>query len=239
MRSGMPRPNRACDHFDCTAHRLIERCHQKHKLAQPIRLLLEYTGTAYENKLYSCGKAPNYDKSCWLDEKEKLGLDFPNLPYLMDGENKLTQSNAIMRYIARKHNLCGDTEKEKMRVDILESQVVDFRHRFTMTCYNPDFEKLKSGYLENLPVELERFSKFLGGRKWFAGGKITFVDFMMYEILDQHRMFEPKCLDNYKNLKDFLDHFESQEKIASFLKSDRFMKTPVNSKMAKWGNKKE
>lgn len=24
----------------------------------------------------------------------------------MDGKNKITQSNAIMRYIARKHNMC-------------------------------------------------------------------------------------------------------------------------------------
>lgn len=28
------------------------------------------------------------------------------LPYLIDGAHKITQSNAILRYIARKHNLC-------------------------------------------------------------------------------------------------------------------------------------
>lgn len=28
------------------------------------------------------------------------------LPYLIDGARKITQSNAILRYIARKHNLC-------------------------------------------------------------------------------------------------------------------------------------
>lgn len=26
------------------------------QLAQPVRLLLEYTGTEYENKLYTCGE---------------------------------------------------------------------------------------------------------------------------------------------------------------------------------------
>lgn len=30
----------------------------------------------------------------------------PQLPYLIDGDVKLTQSNAILRYIARKHNMC-------------------------------------------------------------------------------------------------------------------------------------
>jgi glutathione S-transferase len=31
-----------------------------------------------------------------------LGLDFPNLPYLFDGDIKLTQSNAILRHVARR-----------------------------------------------------------------------------------------------------------------------------------------
>ncbi|KAI3357374.1 hypothetical protein L3Q82_015806, partial [Scortum barcoo] len=207
-------------------------------LAQPIRLLLEYTDTKYEDKFYVCGEAPNYDKSCWFDEKPKLKMDFPNLPYLEDGDRKIVQSNAIMRYIARKHNLCGETEDEKVRVDILENQAMDFRNGFVRLCYT-DFDNMKTGYLEALPGILQQFSDFLGDKKWFGGDKITFVDFIMYELLDQHRMFHPTCLDDFKNLKDLLDRFEAQEKIAAYMKSDRFMKTPVNNKMAKWGNKKE
>ncbi|XP_076859928.1 glutathione S-transferase Mu 3-like [Brachyhypopomus gauderio] len=207
-------------------------------LAQPIRLLLEYTGTEYEDKFYSCGEAPNYDKNCWFEEKAKLKMDFPNLPYLEDGDKKIVQSNAIMRYIARKHNLCGETEDEMIRVDILENQAMDFRNGFVLICYR-DLENKKQGYLEALPGVLKQFSDFLGDRKWFAGDKITFPDFIMYELLDQHRMFEPKCLDDFKNIRDFLDRFEALEKIAEYMKSSRFMKTPVNNKMAKWGNKKE
>ncbi|EMP41707.1 Glutathione S-transferase Mu 1 [Chelonia mydas] len=195
------------------------------KLAHSIRLLLEYTGTAYEDKMYSCGEAPDYDKSQWINEKEKLGLDFPNLPYLLDGKNKLTQSNAILRYIARKHKLCGETEEEMLRVDMLENQAMDFRMSLVMICYNPDFEKLKPGYLEQLPGKLKLFSQFLGKRKWFAGEK--------------NRMLEPKCLDQFQNLKDFLDRFEALEKIAVYMSSSRFMKTPINNRMAKWSNQKK
>ncbi|XP_070766398.1 glutathione S-transferase mu, tandem duplicate 1 isoform X2 [Enoplosus armatus] len=170
-------------------------------LAQPARLLLEYTGTKYEDKFYVCGEAPNYDKSCWFDEKQKLGMNFPNLPYLEDGDRKIVQSNAILRYIARKHNLCGETEDEKIRVDIMENQSMDFRNGFVMLCYT-DFDKKKPGYLKALPDILKQFSDFLGDRKWFAGDKAL-------------------------------------EKIAAYMKSNRFMKTPVNNKMAKWGNTKE
>lgn len=35
-----------------------------------------------------------------------MSLCPPQLPYFIDGSTKLTQSNAILRYIARKHNMC-------------------------------------------------------------------------------------------------------------------------------------
>ncbi|XP_069489086.1 glutathione S-transferase Mu 1-like isoform X1 [Ambystoma mexicanum] len=207
-------------------------------LGHSIRLLLEYTGTKYEEKMYTCGPAPDYDRSDWLKEKETLGLDFPNLPYFIDGSVKLTQSSAIIRYIARKHNLCGESEEEMVRVDLLQSQVMDFRMQLATIAYSPDFEALKGPYLKQLPDKLKLFSEFLGQRKWFAGEKITFADFLVYDVLDQHRMLEPKCLDSFPNLKTFLDQFEALEKINIYMKSGRFMKTPINGKMAKWCNEK-
>ncbi|KAM4872621.1 glutathione S-transferase Mu 1 isoform 3-T3 [Thomomys bottae] len=206
-------------------------------LAHAIRLLLEYTDSSYEEKLYTMGDAPDYDRSQWLSEKFKLGLDFPNLPYLIDGAHRITQSNAILRYIARKHNLCGETEEEKIRVDILENQVWDIRVQFGMLCYNPDFEKLRPEFLEGLPDKMKLLSQFLGKRPWFAGNKITYVDFLAYDVLDMHRVFEPKCLDAFPNLKDFLSRFEGLRKISAYMKTSRFLPTPVFTKVAKWGDK--
>ncbi|XP_075052049.1 glutathione S-transferase Mu 1-like [Mixophyes fleayi] len=207
-------------------------------LAHTIRLLLEYTGTPYKEKRYVTGDAPDYDKSQWLDEKEKLGLDFPNLPYLLDGNIKLTQSNTILRYIARKHGLYGDSESEKNNVSLIENQAMDFRMALATITYDPNFETLKGPYLEKLPIALARFSRFLGERHWFARDKLTFADFLMYDVLDQHRMLEPKCLQNFKNLQDFLTRFEALPAIAAYMKSPRFMKTPVTDRMAYWANKK-
>ncbi|XP_069489089.1 glutathione S-transferase Mu 2-like [Ambystoma mexicanum] len=205
-------------------------------LAHSIRLLLEYTGTKYEDKMYTCG--PDDDRTEWLKEKETLGLDFPNLPYFIDGPVKLTQSNAILRYIARKHNLCGESEEEMVRVDLLEGQAMDFRTQLATLAYSPDFEALKDPYLKQLPDKLKLFSEFLGQRKWFAGEKITFADFLVYDALDQHRMLEPKCLDSFPKLKTFLEQFEALEKINTYMKSSHFMKTPINSRTAKWSNVK-
>ncbi|XP_058515991.1 glutathione S-transferase Mu 2-like isoform X3 [Ochotona princeps] len=203
-------------------------------LAHSIRLLLEYTDTSYEEKKYTLGDAPDYDRSHWLNEKFKLGLDFPNLPYLIDGTHKLTQSNAIVRYLGRKHNLCGETEEEKIRVDILENQAMDNRMQLIAICYSPDFEKLKPDYLKGLPDKLTLYSQFLGKRPWFAGDKITFADFHAYDVLDENRIFAPGCLDAFPNLKDFLARFESLPKIAAYMKSSRFLPRLVYPKLASW-----
>ncbi|CAH1245287.1 GSTM3 [Branchiostoma lanceolatum] len=204
-------------------------------LAQPIRFLLEYTGTEYEEKRYETGPAPDYDLSEWLNVKQSFGLDFPNLPYYIDGDIKITQSNAILRYIARKNNLCGETEEERVRVDIMENQSMDFRNGTVRLSYNPKFAELKPGYLKDVHNSIKQFSQFLGSNQWFAGDKVTFVDFPMYELLDQHRILEPTLLDDFQNLKDFLARFEALPKIAAYMKSDRFMSHPINNKMAKFG----
>uniref|UniRef100_A0A2R9AJB1 Glutathione S-transferase n=1 Tax=Pan paniscus TaxID=9597 RepID=A0A2R9AJB1_PANPA len=127
----------------------------------------------YEEKKYMMGYAPDYDRSQWLNEKFKLGLDFPNLPYLIDGAHKITQSKAILGCIAYKHNLCGETEGEKIWEDILENQLVDNHVQLARLCYNPDFKKLKPEYLEALPAMLKLYSQFLGKQPWFLGDKIT------------------------------------------------------------------
>ena len=38
--------------------------------------------------------------------------------------------------------------------------------------------------------------------------QLTYVDFLVYDVLDIHRIFEPKCLDAFPNLKDFISRFE-------------------------------
>ncbi|MEE6492166.1 hypothetical protein FKM82_016497 [Ascaphus truei] len=159
---------------------------------------------------------------------------FLQLPYLLDGDVKLSQSNAILRYIARKHGLCGELEGEKLRVDLVENQAMDFRTGLGTIAYNPLFETLKGPYLEKLPVALTRFSRFLGDRAWFAGEKITFADFLMYDALDVHRMLEPKCLQNLKNLQDFLTRFEALPAVAAYLKSPFFLKAPLFNRVAAW-----
>ncbi|XP_055474066.1 glutathione S-transferase Mu 6-like [Psammomys obesus] len=114
---------------------------------------------------------------------------------------------------------------------------MDTRMQMSSVCYSPDFEKLKPEFLKGLPEQLMLYSEFLGKWPWFAGDKITFADFRVYDVLDQHRMFEPTCLDAFANLKGFVARFEGLPKISAYMKTSRFLPSPVYLKQAMWGNK--
>ncbi|KAL9959242.1 hypothetical protein ACROYT_G032548 [Oculina patagonica] len=207
-------------------------------LAEPIRYLLAYTGTKCEYCDYVTGDAPGYDKSCWLSIKETLGLPFPNLPYYIDGDVKLTQTLAIIRHIARKHNLCGTTEEEMMRADVISGEAMDFIGGFIkFTYFSPDFEGGRAEYLNSCKGFLQRHSDFLNTSPYFTGDHISFADFMMYDFLDQLRTFEPLTLDPFQNIKDFMARIEAIPAIKEFLDSEYFRKRPISNKMAHWGTK--
>ncbi|XP_064607319.1 glutathione S-transferase Mu 3-like isoform X2 [Liolophura sinensis] len=174
-----------------------------------------------EDWITNCSQSPFSLHSIWL-------------PYYIDGDMKITQSNAIMRYIGRKHNMLGSSEREKVRVDMMENQAMDFRNNVVRLCYNPEYEKLKVNYFKNLPLLLKQFEEFLGDDPWFGGKNITIVDFPMYELFDQHKLMESTSLDNFPKLCAFMKRFEELPNIKKYMSSDKFMSRPVNNKVAQF-----
>ncbi|XP_075541462.1 glutathione S-transferase Mu 1-like [Dermacentor variabilis] len=213
-------------------------------IVEPIRCMLEYAGVPYEYKTYPWldKPTPQESKAMWLQEKAALaerGFAFPNLPYLVDGEDaKIVQSLAIMRYLARKHGLAVPDSKPALaaRVDMLEGQINELRWYLIFYCWEDYVATLKGDFAEALPGQLELLSRSLADRKWLAGDQITHVDFMLYELLDQFLLFKPGCLNEHANLKAYVERFRQLTPIKAYLSSDRFQPWPVFLPVAKrWG----
>ncbi|RXG70285.1 Glutathione S-transferase [Armadillidium vulgare] len=167
-------------------------------------------------------------------------MPFPNLPYYFDGDRKITQSHAIIRYLARKHDLVGKTECENIRIDMTEGESADLRQAWMKIVYSSkeEVEKSKEDYKKNtLLPKLSNLSKYLGNHPWFAGERITYVDFLLYELFDINRRLFPSCLDDFDNLKQYTKRFESLEPIKKYMNSNRYMKDPLNGPMAGFGGK--
>ena len=150
---------------------------------------------------------------------------------MIDGDVKLTQSQAILRHIARKHSLLGNDELQMAIVDLVIEESMDYNKRFWATTYPQEFEKLLPDFLEKLPYYLKRTEAFLEGKQWFAGNNITACDFLMWHQIEQVTLLEPKCLDEFPLLKAFLERFESLPELETYMKSDDFLHWPVNGKV--------
>lgn len=97
-------------------------------LGAQIRALLHYCGVHFVDKRYNVSwddSTQSWDRSEWLNEKEHLGMEFPNLPYLFDENAKITETLAIMQYIAKKWKpeLLGRNAAEVGRIHMLEYHI--------------------------------------------------------------------------------------------------------------------
>jgi glutathione S-transferase len=111
--------------------------------------------------------------------------------------------------LGRKHGLVANDEKSIVRQDLVEQQLQDMKSSFIagVLLNKAEFEKNKKKFLsETLPLQLELLSKFLGKNEWLAN-KITYVDFIAYELLDLLRQFSPQCLDKWQNLQQIYETF--------------------------------
>ena len=66
------------------------------------------------------------------------------LPYYIDGDTKITESSAILRYIARKHGLYGKTIEEKTKIDVATGVITDAAMGLGGLLFNPDFVSIIS-----------------------------------------------------------------------------------------------
>jgi len=202
-------------------------------LAQAIRYLLEYAGVNYSEFEYEQGDAPDFCRESWLSVKYNLGLDFPNLPYFIDGDLKFTESAAIMRYITRKwcKDLQGKSDEDFAIVEMLVGVIHDIKQVATMHCYGSgDVQQFRSdSYTGLLPVY-----KFLGNKKYLVGDYLTYVDFIFYELCELiAHVTKKEVYEKFPNLITYKNNVENLEKISAYLASDRFMSSPFNNKIAK------
>ena len=206
--------------------------------AQPIRLLMKYTNTPFEDVLYVQGDGPEFSRQSWLDVKFNLGLDFPDLPYYIDGDFKITESSAIIRYIADKNNLLGKDPETRAWVKMLEDVIVTWRGKNSKATYDPNFEAVKAELMEEVETKyLQKFASILDKKQWAGGDELTYVDFLLYEYVDVAFAMEPSLREKYPKLVEYTNKIEALPTIKSYMESAEFIKYPFNNKVATWGGK--
>ena len=112
-------------------------------LGTPLRLMMKHMNTPYEMVEYEQGEGPEFSREAWLSVKHNLGFEFPNLPYLIDEDLKMTETVAIMQYLAGKFKpeLLGADVAHRARVNMVSGVVSTLKFATTGPCYMQDKSK--------------------------------------------------------------------------------------------------
>lgn len=170
---------------------------------------------------------------------------FGQCPRYVDGDMDLVQSNTILRYIATKHGLMGNSEKDHWAVDMVLEGVESLRSKYLVLIYqNQLAEDAKATYftthLDKTTSEVKNggahavfFSKLLSKSStgWIAGtAGPSMADLAVYDILDLHlRIFKDEMARDYPDLVAFHDKVAGLPGVKDFLASDKlFEKVNAN-----------
>lgn len=145
---------------------------------EAIRLLMHYLGQEYEHVI-----PENKEKWMTQDVPNLLskGLDFPNLPYIQDGDFYLSQSEAIPLYIAEKNertDLFGKTPQDRATHRQLEGVLAEIRKDIVTKILKPNYKDLlteSTNEGSRAYKKIKLLSRFLGEKEFFFG-YVTFFD---------------------------------------------------------------
>ena len=149
--------------------------------AQAIRYQLVFQGITFEDFYYN-HTTDRESRNDWLTQKAVSGLDFPNLPYFIDGDFKITEHMAIHRYIAQKWmpQLLGKDLEQKAKVDMLAGVLWDLKRVSTMGCYTDGDRPL---LIQQTMTQFQPVAAFLKGKMFLLGNDLCFLDFYLFELL--------------------------------------------------------
>ena len=169
---------------------------------------------------------------------------------------RLNQSQAIIRYLARKTALYGANPREASMCDMIADGAEDVRNRINNAFWNPLNPSAKddqAAYVaETLPRWLSYFDRILRKNNnnsnsatppasssssqaaaaaaaasacndglFFVGDRLTYVDFVVFDLLDYNLDVDPSCLDSFPLLSVFHSRIAARPRIAAYLRSDR------------------
>ena len=174
-------------------------------IVEPIRWLIEYLD------IHVKIVTPSRDE--WYNSKKyDMGLNFPNLPYFIDGDVKITESSAIPYYLAHKFNkpeLFGKDYKEEALVRQYQGLILDLYQILRESLNAPnaaeEFQKVTSKG-SKFQTKIEELSKSLGEKEYFLG-HLTWADFVFayigefYFILSETFGTDKDILEKPANLK--------------------------------------
>lgn len=196
--------------------------------AEPIRLLLTLSGVEFED----C-RVP-FER--WGQMKSTT--PFGSLPIYEEGDLKIGQSLAILRYLAGQHGWLPDRLPDRVRCDEVAEATVDLSAGCSRLFWSPHFAEEREPYIRRqLPARLAYLDAHLrknGRSDCWVGSELYYCDFLAWAALNRVEPLAATLLEQFAALTEFKRTFEARPEVVSYLDHPHRPKTFTFS-MAQFG----
>merc|ERR1712087_105893 len=204
-------------------------------LAASLRMMCGYAGTPYVNKAYGEDAMQEWfgkDKP-QLAEKNSL----INLPYIIDGDLVVTQSNSCLVFLGQKLGI--DKPEHAVRNHQALDQVMDLRNALMKVVYGGTDEGFPGAFTQHLEGAAKHFAKleaFVKG-PYVCGADPQSSDFHLFEMVDEHfdmvEQVEGVDFDwtPYPKLLALRDAMKKEPKLATSFSSEPYIAYCFNNAM--------
>ena len=163
----------------------------------------------------------DYDEKKYVDGADWFGKDkpaspclLPNLPYYIEGSVAVSETDTIMRTIAKLHKpeLLGKTSADQGFVDMVTMFVMKYNAKLRGFCYTKDTtdEERKKIVNEN-EAQFGKLNSHLEGHKFLAGDYLTIADIALYETFLCMKIAHEESTKAWPHIARHGQDFESQE----------------------------
>ncbi|KAH3880158.1 glutathione S-transferase 1-like [Dreissena polymorpha] len=189
--------------------------------AELARLIFKQAGVEFEDIRYSRDEWPHH----------KPEMPIGAMPVLEVGGQKICQSMAIARYLAKEFDLFGTNNMEELLIDELMELFAEISSKHaTKIYYEQDetkkLELVKALQTDAAPVYLNLIEKRLkennGGSGFYVGSKVSVADLLLYNSMFGFRQWFGKfgvdLFDGRTLLEDHYKRVETLPNIAKWVK---------------------
>ncbi|XP_023368895.1 glutathione S-transferase alpha-4 [Otolemur garnettii] len=194
---------------------------------ESVRWLLAAAGVEFEEEFFET-----------REQYEKLQKDgrllFGQVPLVEIDGMALTQTRAILSYLASKYDLYGKDLKERVRIDMYTDGTLDLMMMIAGAPFKPPKEKeealavvVKKAKTRYLPV----FEKILKdhGEDFLVGNKFSWADVQLLEAILMVEELDASVLSDFPLLKAFKTRISNIPTIKKFLQPGSPRKPPPDS----------
>ena len=146
-------------------------------------------------------------------------LPFDQMPLLEIEELNLSQSSAMIRYLARSGEYYGSTEQDAVWCDMIAGAVADFAETSLQAAFQPTKEIAVKALQERFNKFGPRFESRLSKNSLCAGVKLTFADVLLAEAINSYLEWIPDILDETPFLDNLYKKVITTSGISAYLKS--------------------